>query len=220
MKQERPDVFDIMSEKELEIIEKTRYEVSFKAGEIIFKRGSKTSQFMFLSSGLAKSYLEGFGDKNLIIRLIMPFEIIGILASFVDGAHHFSVMAVEDCKCCFYDLQTYKDIARKNPKVYDKITENLCKHSMQYFSKFISLTQKHVNGRIAEILLYLHNEIYKTNPINLSISKHDIADMTGMSKDTAVRVLKALDMEQIIRVKGDVITILDIKKLEKICDIG
>lgn len=220
MKEERPVVFDMMTEKDLELIEKTKYEVSFKAGEIIFKRGSKTSQFMYLTTGLAKSYLESYGDKNLIIRLIKPYEIMGVLASFVDGAHHFSVMAVEDCQCCFFDLNVYKDIARKNSKVYDKITENLCRHSMQYFSKFISLTQKHVNGRIAETVLYLYNEIYKTNPINLTISKHDIADMTGMSKDTAVRVLKALDSEEIIKVEGDVITILDLKKLEKICDIG
>lgn len=216
----RPDIFDLLSEKELAIIEKTRYEVFFKAGEIIFKRGSKTSQFMFLSTGLAKSYLEGFGDKNLIIRLIKPNEIMGVLASYVDGAHHFSVMAVEDSKCIFFDLDTYREIARKNFKVYDKLTENLCKHSMQYFSKFISLTQKHVNGRIAETILYLYKEIYKTNPIKLTITKHDIADMTGMSKDTAVRVLKALDLEKIIKLYDNTIHILDIKKLEKICDIG
>lgn len=216
----RPSIFELLSEKELALIEKTRYEVFFKAGEIIFKRGSKTSQFMFLSSGLAKSYIEGFGEKKLIIRLIKPNEIIGVLASYVDGAHHFSVMAVEESKCIFFDLNTYKDIARKNSKVYDMLTENLCRHSMQYFSKFISLTQKHVNGRIAETILYLYNEIYKTNPIKLTITKHDIADMTGMSKDTAVRVLKALDLEKIIKVYDNTIHILDIKKLEKICDIG
>ena len=209
-----------MSDKELDNLEKTKYEVNYKAGEVIFKRGTKTAQLMFLTIGLAKSYIEGYGDKNLIIRLIKPFEIIGVLASYVGSQHQFSVMAIEDSTCQFYDLETYKDIARKNYKVYDILTQSICIHSMQYYHKFISLTQKQVNGRIAETILYLYNDIYKTNPIKLSISKFDIADMTGMSKDTATRVLKGLDNENIIKFCNNTITILDLEKLTQISNNG
>lgn len=215
-----PEVFQYMSDKEFDTLDKTKYEVSYKAGEVIFKRGTKTAQLMFLSTGLAKSYIEGYGDKNLIIRLIKPFEIIGVLASYVGSQHQFSVMSIEDCKCSFYDLEIYKEIARNNSKVYDILTQSICIHSMQYYNKFISLTQKQVNGRIAETILYLYNDIYQTNPINLSITKFDIADMTGMSKDTATRVLKSLDNENIIKVQNNIITIIDIEKLTQISNNG
>jgi CRP/FNR family transcriptional regulator len=215
-----PEVFHYMSDKEFDTLDKTKYEVSYKAGEVIFKRGTKTAQLMFLTSGLAKSYIEGYGDKNLIIRLIKPFEIIGVLASYVGSQHQFSVMSIEDCKCSFYDLEIYKEIARNNSKVYDILTQSICIHSMQYYNKFISLTQKQVNGRIAETILYLYNDIYQTNPINLSITKFDIADMTGMSKDTATRVLKSLDNENIIKVQNNIITIIDIEKLTQISNNG
>lgn len=215
-----PEVFQFMTDKEFDTLDKTKYEVSYKAGEVIFKRGTKTAQLMFLTTGLAKSYIEGYGDKNLIIRLIKPFEIIGVLASYVGSQHQFSVMSIEDCNCSFYDLEIYKNIARNNSKVYDILTQSICVHSMQYYNKFISLTQKQVNGRIAETILYLYNDIYQTNPINLSITKFDIADMTGMSKDTTTRVLKSLDNEQIIKVQNNTITIIDIEKLTQISNNG
>ncbi len=215
-----PEILELLTEKDKLLVESTKYEVNYKAGEVIFKRGTKTTQLMFLTYGLAKSYIEGYNNRNLIIRLIKPYEIIGVLASYVGKQEQYSVMAVEDCHCCFYDLELYKEIARRNSKVYDKLTENLCIHALQYYSKFISLTQKQVNGRIAEVLLYLHNEIYQKNPFILTVSRYDIADMTGMSKDTAIRVLKNFDTEKIIKLKKREITILDLEKLAQISNNG
>lgn len=215
-----PQILNLMVDKDKEALEKTKYEVNYKAGEVIFKRGIKTTQLMFLTYGLAKSYVEGYNNRNLIIRLIKPFEIMGVLASFVGKQEQYSLMAVEDCNCCFYDLELYKEIARRNAKVYDKLTENICIHALQYYSKFISLTQKQVNGRIAEVLLYLFEEIYLKNPFNLTVSRYDIADMTGMSKDTAIRVLKNFDSEKIIKLKGKEITFLDLEKLIQISNNG
>jgi len=214
------EIIDLMIDKDRELLEKTKYEVNYKAGEVIFKRGIQTTQLMFLTNGLAKSYIEGYNNRNLIIRLIKPYEIIGVLASFVGKQEQYSLMAVEDCNCCFYDLELYKEIARRNSKVYDKLTENICVHALQYYSKFISLTQKQVNGRIAEVLLYLHNEIYQKNPFTLTISRYDIADMTGMAKDTTIRVLKNFDTEKIIKLKNKEITILHLEKLAQISNNG
>ena len=59
-----------------------------------------------------------------------------------------------------------------------------------------------MQGRISGILLYLHNEIYCSNPINLTITYQDIAEMTGMSKDTVVRVLRDLCNENVISIEN------------------
>ena len=210
------DIMECMTKKELALLEESKYEVKYKSGEIIIKIGTKVSEVMHLTSGLAKSYIEGCLGKNLIIRIIKPYEIIGVLPSYVGEYHQYSVMAIEDSSCVFYDLSVYKEIARKNSKVYDKLTQNICNYAMLYYSKFISLSLKQVNGRIAETLLYLYHDIYHVNPIELSISKHDIAEMTGMSKDTATRVLKSFHEEGIIEKNGNIIKILDAEKLEQI----
>jgi CRP/FNR family transcriptional regulator len=109
----------------------------------------------------------------------------------------------------------------QNAKVLEKLTENICHRSMNYISRFTSLSQKQVHGRIAEVLLYLYQDIYgQANPYKLTITKHDIAYLTGMSKDTALRVLKSLHEDKIIRMDDNKIHILDIKKLTQISVSG
>jgi len=211
-----PAIFELMTDEERQTLLNTQYEVDYKPNEIIIKRGTKTTQLMYLKSGLAKSYLDGLSENNIIIRLIKPFEIIGVIAAYNNNHHLFSVMTIEDSTCCFFDLATYKKIAIKNPVVFDKLTENICLRSMDYFSKFVSLTQKQVNGRIAEAILYLCNNIYTRNPFKLTISKYDIAEMTSMSKDTAIRVLRSFHEEKIISIENELITILDQEKLKQI----
>ncbi|MFH0867644.1 MAG: Crp/Fnr family transcriptional regulator [Bacteroidota bacterium] len=214
-------VFKLLTADELKSLEKTKYEVCYKADELIIKKGTKSSQLMFLTSGLAKSYVESTSGNNIIIRLIKPFEVIGIIASYNNNQHLFSVKAIEDSNCCFYDLAAYKRIAMHNPKVFDKLTENICHRSMEYISRFTSLSHKQVHGRIAEVLLYLYDDIYnQANPMMLTISKHDIAELTGMSKDTALRVLKSFHEDRIIKVDDNNIAILDFKKLTHICING
>lgn len=216
----RSQLFNLMTKKELELIEETRCEVKFKPDEIIYKQGTKTNQIVSVTGGLAKAYLEGSNGKNYILELIKPTTLISGPGTYVDNKHHFSLKAIEETSCCFFDLKTFKEIISKNSKLSDLMIQSISKRVILYFHKFTSLTQKQVNGRIAENLLYLHNDIYKSNPMNVTISYLDIAEMTGMSKDTAVRVLKDFSNEKIIEIENTTITILDLKKLNQISELG
>lgn len=216
----RSELFNLMSTEELEMIDEKRYEVEYKAGEIIFKQGTRTTQLISINAGLAKVYIEGYANKDLIIGILTPTQIIGGPGIYVDNMHHFSVSAIENTCCCFFDLEVFKKIVKSNCKISDFIIKSVSQKSIFYFQKFISLTQKQVNGRIAEALLYLHFEIYKSNPLELTISRQDIADMTGMTKDSAVRVLKDLTQDNIINCHNDDIQIVDFQKLKRISEVG
>ncbi|MGE5357035.1 MAG: Crp/Fnr family transcriptional regulator [Deltaproteobacteria bacterium] len=209
-----------MSKKELEMIQDTRYEVTFKPDEVIYKQGTKTTQIVSITGGLAKAYIEGINHKNFIIELIKPTTVISGPGTYVDYKHHFSLKAVELTNTCFFDLKIFKEIVSKNSKISDLLLSIISKRSISYFQKFISITQKQVNGRIAENLLYLYNNIYQTNPMELTVSFQDIAEMTGMSKDTVVRVLKDLCNENLILLKNNQLTILNHEKLNQLSELG
>lgn len=216
----RSELFNLMTDKEFEQIEKTRFVVTYKPGEIIYKQGTKTTQVVSITSGLAKAYIEGVNGKDYILELIRPTTMISGPGTYVDYMHYFSLKAIEETRCCFFDIEVFKKIVYKNPKLSNFLIELISKRSIHYFKKFASLTQKQVNGRIAETLLHLHDNVYKSNPIQLTISRQDIADMTGMTKDTAVRVLKDFTQENIISCDNESIQINDLAKLKKISQIG
>jgi CRP/FNR family transcriptional regulator len=56
--------------------------------------------------------------------------------------------------------------------------------------------------------------------MNLTITYQDIAEMTGMTKDTVVRVLKDLSNDKVIEIDNTFIKILDFEKLNLFNEIG
>lgn len=206
-------LFKLMSREELELIETTRYEVIFKPDEIIYKQGTQATQIVTVTDGLAKAYIEGISEKNFIFELIKPTTLISGPGIYVDYKHHFSLKAIEKTQCCFFDMKIFKNIINNNPKLSEKVIELISQRVISYFDKFIYLTQKQVVGKVAGNLIYLHDNIYCANPMNLTITYQDIAEMTGMTKDTVVRVLRDLCNDKIIEIDNISVKILDFKKL-------
>ncbi len=217
---DKSPLFTIMTKEELGLIEKTRYEIIFKPGEIIYKQGTTATQIVTITQGLAKAYIEGLSDKNFIVELIKPTALISGPGIYVDYKHYFSLKAIEKTKCCFFDLRVFKNIINNNPKLTEAVIEIISKRVISYFDKFIFLTQKQVVGRIAENLIYLFENIYCTNPMNLTVTYQDIAEMTGMTKDTVVRVLRDLCNEKIIEIENTFVKILDFNKLTLFSNMG
>jgi len=89
-------MFSVLKEKELELIDRNKYTVTFKKGETIHKQGTFLSHIVSLNSGLAKLYLEGTGVSNGIIRIIKPTNFIGGPGIYFDKIHHYTVTALQD----------------------------------------------------------------------------------------------------------------------------
>jgi len=209
----------VLSTTELELINDNRYEVSFKAGEMMFKQGTPSPHFLCLTSGLAKVYIEGYG-KNLILSLVKPVEYILGPGIYVDNRHHYSASAVEDSTACMVDANTFKLIMRDNPDFAYEFIRRISIMTIFNFEQFISLTQKQMNGRIADALFYLSDQIYGSNPFEMTISRQDLADLSGMSKESAIRILKEFKDEGILTVNGNILHILNPQQLKKISETG
>jgi CRP/FNR family transcriptional regulator, polysaccharide utilization system transcription regulator len=201
------------------MINSNRFEVSFKAGEIMFKQGTPSPHFLCLTTGLAKLYIEGYG-KNLILSLVKPVEYILGPGIYVDNRHHYSASAVEDSTACLVEVNTFKQIMRTNLEFANEFIRRISIMTIFNFDQMISLTQKQMNGRIADALLYLSEQIYCCNPFDLTISRQDLADISCMSKESAIRILKEFKDEGILTVNGSTVYILNPQQLKKISQTG
>jgi CRP-like cAMP-binding protein len=90
-------------------------------------------------------------------------------------------------------------------------------------NRTVSLTQKHIRGRLAESLLVLRDTYgYEADgkTISVSLSREDIANLSNMTTSNAIRTLSNLAAEGIIGIAGRKISILDIINLEHISGLG
>jgi CRP/FNR family transcriptional regulator, polysaccharide utilization system transcription regulator len=209
-------LFSLLSPEETKILNEDRFEVQFKAGENIAKQGTILTHLINLTSGLVKIYIEGINDRNLLLNLHGPHSILGGPGIFTDHRHHYSVTALEPCSVCFINLENFKKVININAAFTSKFLEHLNSKQVMLYDKLISLTQKQMHGKIADALIYLSEKIYKNLEFDLSISRQDLADMTAMSKDSAIRILKEFEKDRIIRINGRKISIPRMELLKEI----
>ncbi|MCD4679606.1 MAG: Crp/Fnr family transcriptional regulator [Bacteroidales bacterium] len=213
-------IFNNLRKEELQLISETKNIVKFRAGEIILKQGTVLTHLACLTSGLAKIYLEGENDKNLILRFLRPTQMVGGPGLFSDYKLHFTVRALEESFACFIDVEILKQVLIKNHEFALEILKYSNEQSIIDYKKFISLTQKQMHGRISDALLHLSQNIFTNNPEGFIISRQDLADFTGMAKESAIRILKEFSDENLIVLDKKKIIVMQPKSLESISKKG
>ena len=209
--------FKQLSNDELKLANTNRVQILFKKGEIISKQGSFVTHVMYLRNGFAKVYKETDIDHNLILDIIPSGKLIGLTSLFnSDNIARFSVAALDNTMVCSIDRKTIEQFIHQNSNFAQSIISSLNKESLLFYDKLASLTQKQMNGRVAEAILYLSENIFKSNKFKMILSRKDLADYTGMSVMSVVRTLKKLKDEKIIEDEKGFLEIIDKKLLQQI----
>ena len=216
----RNNIFALLNEEELALVDQHRYEVTFNKGEIIFKQGSPLTHVACITEGLAKLYIEGLNKRNLILSFAKPVQMVGGPGIFNDYIHHFSVPAIEETTACLVDTRIVEGLIERNSIFACDLLKRANQISIDNFKKFINLTQKQMNGRMADALLFRRDDIYGRIPFILTISRQDIADLTAMSKENVIRVMKTFKDHQLIRVEGNLVEVINKRELLRISETG
>ena len=212
--------FKMLNDKELVLLEKSRYEADFRPGEMIIKQSSPASNAVFLRSGMAKIYMEGQGRKNLIISIAKPGMMIVGPGIYTDSRYSFSVASINDSKVCFISIEVIKEFFKNNKAFAEGVLKEMSIVSHFYLERLLSMTQKKMPGRVAEVLLYLAKDVFNADEFIPLLTRQELADMAGMAKESIVRILKDFSVEGIICSECPDIKILDKDKLPMISDNG
>ena len=206
-------LFTHLSEEELVQIDANRHEVSFNAGEIILKQGAPLTHIVCLTKGMANIYIEGIHKRNLILRILKPTEMASGPGLFVDNKLHYSVRAIIDSCACLIDIDAFNKTVAQNNQFALELLRLLNKQTIENFDRMVTLTQKQMPGRLAETLLYLANQVYGTDTFYTDLSRQDIADLSAMTKESAIRIIKEFKDSAILHVEGNSFEILNKEKL-------
>lgn len=198
----KPTIHDWLSEIGLtgeEADRITRVKIDFRKGETICKQGALNAYIMILTDGLAKAYLEGYQEKGLNFKIIQPFDFIGLTSVKETDCYRFSVSAITPCTLYLVDKEDFMSILSNNSALNDFVISFYCNFTGHLFTRLHCVANKQAPGRIADVLLYLSEEVFRSKYIPSVISRKDIAELAGMSTESAVRILSELKGDDIIR---------------------
>lgn len=211
---------DVLTQDEQDLIDKHSVTISYKKGEMICKQGGFVSQIMFMQEGLAKVFIDN-GTNSLLLRITPNGSFIGLSAASEEfSTFPYSASVYVDSVIRQIDVNIFRQVMRQNNVFAREIINILSANSVQIYGRFFCLTYKQAYGRLADIILCLTNRIFKEDKFVLPLSRKDIAELSGMSSETVVRMLKKFKEDKLIHMEGKSIEIIDFKRLQHISETG
>ena len=193
--------------------------ITYKRGETICKQGAIANQVIQIKEGYAKAYIE-HKNKNIIIRVLRAGDLIGLHNLFYDDTYNFTVAAINTCKVNAISFKALDEVLQSDTDFNNQIIGIINGYAKGYFNRFISLTQKQIHGRLADFIIHLSEEVYCADEFELHLSRKDIAEFTGMSTESAIRIIKEFHNDKIIAMDGKQLKITSMKLLKKLSDFG
>jgi len=205
---------------ELEFIDHYKVQINYSMGEDVCKQGAFASSLIYIIDGLIKLSIEGPANKSFILRIVNPGEFIGLSSLFGENTYHYSARTLMDTTICMIEKESIKKLIRENAVFATEIIKWHCRIQTHHYKKIQSLTYKQLHGRLADTLIYLSQEDFGIENLFQYLTRKDLAELSAMSTEGAVRILSEFDKDGIIRLQGKDIQILDQDKLLKISRAG
>lgn len=185
---------------------------AYKKGQVVFYEGNQAYGLYCVFSGRIKLYKTGVDGKQQIVRIAGPGDLLGYRSLFAQEPYHATAEALEEATICCIDKNAFFPVLAKNPTLAINIIKKLSKELRAAEDLATSIAQRSVRERMAELLLML-KETYgkpakKGIRISLELSREEMAEMIGITQETAIRLLSEFKQDGLIDVKDREITIL------------
>jgi CRP-like cAMP-binding protein len=210
----------VLNLHEIDQVNENSRETNFRKGDIILHEGSMTSHIIYLKSGLVKEYQKGPGDTEQILQIVKKYTYLGLQSLFGDRINHYSYAALEEITVCYIDLNIFNKLIRQNGNFAFEILVSVSRDSLNNFHRFMSQSQKKTFGRVADALLYFSKIIYECDSFDVPFTRQELADLIGISRESATRVLTKFKEDGILLLEGRTITIINPELLQQISKNG
>lgn len=212
--------FDHLTPEQQELVDKNMVVVEYKKGEMIAKQGTFTTHLLYICEGLAKVYYED-NNKSLILRISAPGSLIGLTSlPLSQNVFQYTASAYINTTVKLIDINVIRQLILENGKFASSIIDVLSEIAIQKNGRFFCLSHRQSYGKLADIILCLAGNIFKTEKFDLSLSRKELAELSGMSTESVIRTLKNFQDDGFIKITGKTFEVIDPEGLMKICELG
>ena len=197
-------LFSSLTEAELQqIAGKIRIE-EFRKNEIVL-REEDTNEYMYIIlDGQVKVTQATEDGKEILLAIHKTHEFFGEV-SLIDGkTSPATVQASEDSFIAIISKKDFHSLLLAQGKVLDALLQILCRRLRDSWRRIYLLNFKHASDRVKTLFFSLSFENGSKTPegivLNLKLTHQEIADMTGLTRESVTRVLDKLQKDGAITV--------------------
>lgn len=191
-------------------------------GELIFEQESKADAFYTIARGRVKIYKLLSSGKEMILEVFGRGDPLGALATYTGRPFPATARALEDTTCVEIPRATFFKLLEDHPSLVRGLLIGMTVRLVELTNRLAELSGARIEPRLARIFLKLGREMGKQDRggtyIPLVLSRQELADMTGTTIETAIRIMSRWGKEELVRTDKDGFVVLDAGALENIAD--
>jgi CRP/FNR family transcriptional regulator len=192
----------------------------FRKGETIFEQESPSDAFYAITSGRVKIFKMMPSGRDLILEVFGPGDPLGAVATYMDRPFPASAMALEDTTCVIIPRQAFFRLIETNPSLVRGLLLGLTTRLVELTNRLAELTGGRIEPRFARLFLKLASEMGRVERggtfIPLALSRQELADMTGTTVETCIRIMSRWNKDGVVRTEHDGFVVLRRAELERL----
>ena len=210
----------LLEEEQLDLLYRNSNIVNYNKKDTIFMQNTRTSHIMLIVSGLVKIFKEGRNERTVLLKIASTGSYIGILSVMGDHIHQYSATSIENSEICFIDINAFRNVLLENGKFSIQLMKIISRDGLFIFNRLMNQTHKQLPGRIADVLLYFAEDIYDNSSFDFPLTRRELAELAGTTKESFIRTLTEFKNDKIIHLDGSHVQIISMDIVKTLSELG
>jgi CRP-like cAMP-binding protein len=218
---ERYHLFAAIPSTDLAEILSAAHTKHFNRMQTIFSAGDEIHELMLLTEGSVKIIqVDEFGNE-VILRLVVPGEIISPIGGAQLRRHMSAAGARTLCKVLAWDVATFEALSRRFPRLQFNALQILAEHLIEIENRFCDISTRKVPQRLARELarLLAHVGHKVGDHIEINLSQSELAQLTATTLFTVSRQLSIWQKDGVVSIRRLGVLVRNTRLLEEISEL-
>jgi CRP/FNR family transcriptional regulator len=213
-------LFNGLPDDQLDAIRQIAVEKHYNKGQTIFSEGDETTGLFVVIDGRIKIYKVSSEGKEQILHIFETGESFGEVTVFTGQQLPANAQTLAKSRLLLFPRSAFVGLVTANPSLALNLLAIMSKKLRQFAAQIENLSLKEIPARLASYLIYLAEEQNSGDVVTLNVSKGQLASLLGTIPETLSRIFAKLSGQNLIRVEGPKITLLDRQGVEDLAEYG
>ena len=193
---------------------------SYEKGDVIFSEGDPSDFLHTIVSGRVKVVKLIPGGREVILEIFGTGDPLGAVVAYEGRPYPATAIATERAMCLLVRRTAFFGLLERHPSLVRGYLVGLTHRIVELTRRIPEVAGGRVETRFAHLFLKLSEKMGRPHRdgsfIPMPLSRQELADLTGTTIETSIRIMSRWGKDGIVRTEKDGFVVLDRRALENL----
>ena len=209
-----------LSREDLHRLSEVAISKSYDKGAWVFGEGDSSDFLFTIATGRIKIVKALPSGKEVILEIFGPGDPVGAVVAYEGRPYPASAIATEPTTCILVRREAFFALLENHPSFVKGFLIGLAQRIVELTRRIPEVTGGRVETRFAHLFLKLADRMGRPERggrfIPMPLSRQELADLTGTTIETSIRIMSRWGKEGIVETEKDGFLVLDRAELERL----